>query len=97
MDTVKNKGGWLVDNNVKIQTHNTNNPCPAQPGTVLRIYFPPGMEINLLNIVEVSSPGGICLIVRLPFLAETANLSAGLTGIIDTFKKAGAQVTVMNE
>lgn len=97
MNTNNSKGGWLVDNDVKAQKHNPTNPCPAQPGTVLRIYFPPGTEINLLNIVEVSSPGGICLIVRLPFLAETANLSTGLAGIVDMFKKAGGQVTVMNE
>lgn len=86
-----------MDNYTKAQGHKPIDPCPEQPGTILRIYFPPGTVINVLNIVEVSSPGGICLIVRLPLLGDAANLSSGLSGIIDSFKKAGGQVTVMSE
>ena len=43
--------------------------CEQLSGTVLRINIPAGAEINLLNIVELASPSGICLILRLPFLA----------------------------
>lgn len=40
--------------------------CPQLPGTIIRINIPAGAVINLLNLIEVSSPGGICLIVRIP-------------------------------
>lgn len=42
--------------------------CGPLPGTLLRAVIPPGAVINLLNLIEVASPSGICLIVRLPFL-----------------------------
>lgn len=42
--------------------------CGPLPGTLLRAFVPPGAVINLLNLIEVASPSGICLIVRLPFL-----------------------------
>ena len=42
--------------------------CGPLPGTLLRAFVPPGAAINLLNLIEVASPSGICLIVRLPFL-----------------------------
>lgn len=49
-----------------------NRPCETRcgplPGTLLRVFVPPRAVINLLNLVEVASPSGICLIVRLPFL-----------------------------
>jgi hypothetical protein len=44
------------------------SPCPQLPGTIARFFIPHGAVINLLNLIEISSPGGICLIVRLPFL-----------------------------
>ncbi len=43
-------------------------PCPLKPGTILRVFIPAGAVINLLNLIEVSSPSGICLIVRIPLL-----------------------------
>jgi hypothetical protein len=42
--------------------------CEQLGGTVLRIDIPAGAEINVLNLVELASPSGICLILRLPFL-----------------------------
>lgn len=47
--------------------------CPQLPGTVLRVSIPPGATINLLNLVELTSPGGICLILRLPILSRGAD------------------------
>ncbi len=44
--------------------------CGPLPGTLLRAIVPPGAVINLLNLIEVASPSGICLIVRLPFLGQ---------------------------
>jgi len=46
----------------------TRPKCGPLPGTLLRVFVPPGAVINLLNLIEVASPSGICLIVRLPFL-----------------------------
>lgn len=43
--------------------------CRQVAGTVFRINIPAGAEINILNLVELESPSGICLILRLPFLA----------------------------
>jgi hypothetical protein len=74
-----------------------HHPCPEMPGTILRIYFPPGTEINLLNLLEVSSPGGICIIVRVPLLAGASDLSLSLNSILDSIKKAGGRVEVVNE
>lgn len=48
--------------------NNNRNSCPQLPGTIVRINIPPGSEVNFLNLIEVSSPGGICLIVRSPLL-----------------------------
>ena len=42
--------------------------CGPLPGTLLRVAIPPGAVINILNLIEIASPSGICLIVRLPFL-----------------------------
>jgi len=44
------------------------SPCPQLPGTIAKFFIPDGAVINLLNLIEISSPSGICLIVRLPFL-----------------------------
>ncbi|QUH26983.1 hypothetical protein [Serpentinicella alkaliphila] len=44
------------------------SPCPQLPGIVLRIFIPAGAVINLLNLIVLTSPSGICLIIRLPLL-----------------------------
>ena len=67
--------------------------CPQLPGTLLRIFIPPGAVINLLNLLEVSSPGGICIIVRIPLLGDNLNFSQ----ILDSIKAAGGTVEVVNQ
>lgn len=62
--------------------------CPQLPGTVLRINIPPGAVINLLNIIELSSPGGVCLIIRLPLLSGNLDLNS----IVNSIKEAGGTV-----
>lgn len=59
--------------------------CPQLPGTILRIFIPKGAVINLLNLIEVTTPSGICLIVRIPLLAgaDKSNLLS-----LDTIKDA---------
>lgn len=49
-------------------SNNHQGSCPQLPGTLLRINIPAGTTINLLNLLELTSPGGICLIVRIPLL-----------------------------
>jgi hypothetical protein len=75
---------------------NGTNPCPQLPGTVLRIFIPAGAVINLLNLIEVTSPSGICLIVRLPFLGAGANASNISLADVKTFlNSVGARVEVV--
>ena len=54
--------------------------CEQLPGTLLRIVIPAGLVINLLNLIEINSPSGVCLIVRLPFL------EGGLSTSVNSFK-----------
>lgn len=62
--------------------------CSQLPGTLLRIFIPPGAVINLLNLVEVASPSGICFIIRLPFLGGSTNLDS----IVSSIQSAGGTV-----
>ena len=74
-------------------------PCPQPPGTLLRVFIPAGTVINLLNLLEVSSPSGICLIVRIPALGGAAANGPfqGLTldNIIGLVHQAGGNVQFM--
>lgn len=67
--------------------------CPELPGTILRISLPPGATIRLA-FIEITSPSGICLIVRL----RTSLLggTAGLSNILSLLKQAGANVEILN-
>ncbi|MTI96599.1 MAG: hypothetical protein FH749_14185 [Firmicutes bacterium] len=61
--------------------------CPQEPGTVLRISIPAGADINLANLLEISAPTGICLLVRIP------TLGGALTEqLINAVKQAGGSV-----
>lgn len=68
--------------------------CPQLPGTLIRINIPAGAVINLLNLIEVSSPAGICLIVRIPLLAGSCGTS--WQGVLDAIHKAGGTVEFTN-
>lgn len=41
---------------------------PNQPGNIIHISIPARAEINILNLIELTSPTGISLDVRIPFL-----------------------------
>ncbi len=69
--------------------------CPQKKGTILRIFIPPGAEINLLDIIEVASPGGICIIVRLPFLENICGKN-NVASIFDSIKRAGGRVEFLD-
>ena len=66
--------------------------CPQLPGTVLRISIPPGSAINLLNLVELTSPGGICIILRIPLLGGSSRLG----GLLDSIRDAGGKIEVLS-
>lgn len=68
--------------------------CPQLPGTILRINIPAGAVINLLNLIEITSPSGICLIVRIPLLG--GNLLSVNT-IADAIKNAGGTIEFIKE
>ncbi len=67
--------------------------CPQLPGTLIRISIPAGAVINLLNLIEITSPSGICLIVRLPALGGTLNLSS----ITNLISQAGGSIEFVTE
>ncbi len=69
----------------------TEKICPQKKGTILRIFIPPGAEINLLDIIEIASPGGICIIIRLPFIENLCGKN-NVAGIFDSIKRAGGRI-----
>jgi hypothetical protein len=78
----------------KPEPHRPSKPCPQEPGTILRVFIPAGAVINLAGLIEVTSPSGICLIVRLPFLGRGR---CDLGSILDGIKKAGGSFEFMEE
>jgi len=86
-----------VEQPVTNQCFNPTPPsCPQLPGTILRIFIPGGTVINLLNLLEVASPSGVCLIVRLPILGGGTG-GFNLQSIINTVQQAGESVEVISE
>ncbi len=71
-------------------------PCPQKPGTVLRIFIPAGAVINLLNLIEISSPSGICIIIRIPLLGGLCGDSAW-DSIMNSIRAAGGKIEFTNE
>ncbi|MBC9785551.1 hypothetical protein H1S01_13680 [Heliobacterium chlorum] len=60
---------------------------------MVRIFIPAGAVINLLNLIEVSSPSGICLVVRIPILGGNSTVSS----VLDSIRQAGGTVEFMTE
>ena len=80
------------------QEHKRKKPCPQKPGTLIRVFIPAGAEINLLNLIEISSPSGICLIIRIPLLAglgDSDGKAWSLADIKDLVTNVGGTVEVM--
>lgn len=67
-------------------------PCEQLPGTLLRIFIPAGAVINLLNLLEITSPSGICLIIRIPVLGGSNLFSS----VLESIKAAGGSVELVN-
>ncbi|AHF07146.1 hypothetical protein [Desulfitobacterium metallireducens] len=74
--------------------------CTKLPGSLIRINIPGGAVINLLDLLEVASPDGICITVRSPRLGEehTADDETDSTrgSLVDMVKKAKAVIDVLN-
>lgn len=79
-------------NPVEQPMHQRRHPCPQLPGTVLRIFIPAGAVINLLDILELTSPSGICLILRIPLLQGG---NTAVHSLFETIKQAGGTVEVL--
>ncbi|MFT9497346.1 hypothetical protein [Anaerosolibacter sp.] len=67
---------------------NLVNDCPQLPGTILRVNIPAGAVINLLNLLEIASPSGVCLIIRIPALGN----GLGLNTLVNAIQQAGGTV-----
>ncbi|TGE34504.1 hypothetical protein [Desulfosporosinus sp. Sb-LF] len=76
-------------------TSRPTTQCGPLPGTILRIFIPPGAVINLLNLIEVASPSGVCLIIRLPFLGGgSGSGTMDAQSIINAVQAAGGTAEI---
>ncbi|RKD30863.1 hypothetical protein [Thermohalobacter berrensis] len=66
--------------------------CKQLPGTIVRIKIPAGAVINLLNLIEVTSPTGICLIIRLPIFKGNFKLDS----IVESIQEAGGSIEIQD-
>lgn len=67
--------------------------CEQLPGTLLRVFIPAGAVINLLNLLELTTPSGICLIIRIPLLGGNNSVNF----LLDSIKAAGGRIEVVHE
>ncbi|KAB3529834.1 hypothetical protein [Alkaliphilus serpentinus] len=68
--------------------------CPTLPGTLIKINVPAGAVINLFNIIELVSPSGICLIIRIPTQTNNATV---LSTIVDGIKASGGTIEFLTQ
>jgi hypothetical protein len=88
--------------NHKNDCDESRTPCPQLPGTIFRVFIPAGAVVNFLNLIELTSPSGICIILRLPFLGGMDSCSGpssirDLAGLMDAVKQAGGSIEVVNQ
>jgi hypothetical protein len=80
-----------------LQPMNQENSCRQVAGTVFRIFIPAGAAINILNLVELTSPSGICLILRLPFLSGECKPNChNYDNMFDAIRRAGGTVEAVD-
>ena len=63
-----------------------------KPKAGVKISLPPGDGIKLLNMAEVSSPGGVSIVLKLPFPMSEGSLGK----ISESIKKVGGTVEIEN-
>lgn len=69
--------------------------CPQLKGTLLRIKIPAGAVINLLNLIEIQSPTGICLIIRIPIFDKKSKHN--IDSLVQAIKNAGGSIEFLQE
>ena len=89
----KDSDNDIIEKDADTEKHDDDHDPkrPQLPGTILRVFIPEGAVINLLNFIEISSPGGICFVVRIPLLGGCT----GLGTILSAIKQAGGTVEVI--
>lgn len=70
------------------------NSSERSPGTIVQVNIPAGLSVNIGALLELSSPSGICLIVKSPLLE--ANNNFNLATVIESLKKAGITVEAIH-
>lgn len=70
--------------------------CKQKCGTVFRIYIPATAAINILNLVELASPTGICLILRLPIFGGECKPNCHHEQLFDQIRRVGGTVESMD-
>jgi hypothetical protein len=68
----------------------TEKRCEKAPGNLISINIPAGASIDIGNLLEITTPSGICLVVKIPLLG--ADNSINIASVIDSLKKAGVTV-----
>jgi len=59
-----------------------------KPKAAVRLSFPPGNGFKLLNMAEISAPGGVTVVLKLPFSMS----ESGLSKIAESVRSAGGTV-----
>jgi hypothetical protein len=84
---------------ITVGERSNSKKCNSLPGTVLRIFVPSGTVVNILNLVEVKSPSGISLIVRLPFLGGLTApgfKNPFISAAMDAIRAAGGSIEILS-
>ena len=62
-----------------------------KPKTMVRISFPEGTQnIKLLNLAEISAPGGVTITVKMPYVMGEASLGK----ITESIQKSGGTMVI---
>ncbi len=59
-----------------------------KPKTSFKVSFPPGDRIKLLNLADISAPGGVTIEFKLPFPMS----EAGLSKLFESIRASGGTV-----
>jgi hypothetical protein len=67
------------------------------PGTILSFYVPVGAAVTFANLMELTTPSGICIALRLPFLSSLVPSGTGLSliSLLNTLKAAGGSIELL--
>ncbi|MGI5839945.1 MAG: hypothetical protein ACOX8W_09830 [bacterium] len=72
---------WETDNQKTRSAPPPNGSCRQQPGVLLRVTVPAGAVVKMADNAEMSAPGGINLLLRLPSLGDSSAFSPLIAAI----------------